>query len=149
MFPENANKTLICLIPKVRHPKQMSEMRPISLCNVVMRILMKVMANRLKPCLNSIISNNQSAFVEGRLLTDNALIAFEINHYIQRKTQGKYGVAGLKLDISKAYDRLEWSYVEMMLVKFGFPQVWIDRLMHCVKTVSYTFIRDGTIFGNV
>lgn len=64
------------------------------------------MTNRLMPCLKSIISESQSAFIEGRLLTDNALISFEINHFIRRKTQGKYGVAGLKIDISKAYDRL-------------------------------------------
>ncbi|XP_074377395.1 uncharacterized protein LOC141718924 [Apium graveolens] len=67
----------------------MSDFRPISLCNVLIRIL----------------SKNQSAFIEGRLLTDNALIAFEINHYIHQKTQGKTGVTGLKIDVSKAYDR--------------------------------------------
>lgn len=85
----------------------MSDLRPISLCNVLMRILSKLMANRLKPCLNSVISVNQSAFIEGRLLTDNAMVAFKINHYIHRKTQGKCGIAGLKVDVSKAYDRLE------------------------------------------
>ncbi|KAL8145163.1 hypothetical protein AgCh_003389 [Apium graveolens] len=58
---------------------------------------------------------------DGRLLTDNALIAYEINHYIQRKTQGKIGVVGLKVDISKAYDRLEWSFLELMMRRFKFP----------------------------
>lgn len=82
-------------------------MTNISLCNVLLRILSKVMTNRLKPCLGSIISEKQSAFIEGRLLTDNALIAFEINHFMRRKTQGKNGIAGLKIDISKAYDRLK------------------------------------------
>ncbi|XP_074377752.1 uncharacterized protein LOC141719274 [Apium graveolens] len=106
-LPRGVNSTLVCLIPKVKHPKQMMDLRPISLCNVLMRILSKVMANRLKPCLGDIISDKQSAFIEGRLLTDNALVAFEINHYIKRKTQGQKGVAGLKIDVSKAYDRLE------------------------------------------
>lgn len=106
-LPENVNKTLVCLIPKVKHPKKVVDMRPISLCNVLMRILSKVMANRLKPTLNTIISPNQSALIEGRLLTDNALIAFEVNHYIHRKTQGVTGVVGLKVDVSKSYDRLE------------------------------------------
>lgn len=82
MFPEGVNHTLICLIPKVKKPQHMSELRPISLCNVLMRIVSKVMTNRMKPCLNSLISENQSAFVEGRLLIDNALIAYEINHFI-------------------------------------------------------------------
>lgn len=56
-MPRNLNRTLVCLIPKVKHPKQMKDFRPISLCNVLIRILSKVMANRLKPCLNSIISD--------------------------------------------------------------------------------------------
>ncbi|XP_074370415.1 uncharacterized protein LOC141711691 [Apium graveolens] len=78
------------------------------------------MANRLKQCLASLILENHSAFIEGRLLTYNTLIAFELNHYIHRKTQGKNGVVGLKLDISKAYDRLEWTFLESMMIKFGF-----------------------------
>lgn len=86
-LPENVNCTLVCLIPKVKQPKQVFALRPISLCNVLMRILSKLMANRLKPCLPSIISNQQSAFIEGRLIMDNALIAYEIDHYIHRKTQ--------------------------------------------------------------
>lgn len=107
------------------------------------------MANRLEPTLHVLISSNQSAFIEGRLLTDNALLAYEINHYIHRKTQGKVGVVGLKVDISKAYDRLEWSFIAMMLQKFAFPTVWIDKVMTCIKTVSYSFLRNGAIFGDV
>lgn len=106
-LPDEVNRALVCLIPKVKYPKQVADLRPISLCNVIMRILSKVFANRLKPCLTLIISNNQSAFIEGRLLTYSALLAFVINHYIHRKTQGSDDVAALKIDISKAYDRLE------------------------------------------
>ncbi|KAL8115005.1 hypothetical protein AgCh_021723 [Apium graveolens] len=148
-LPDEVNRTLVCLIPKVKCPKQVADLRPISLCNVVMRILSKVLANRLKPCLGSIISNNQSAFIEGRLLTDNALLAFEINHYIHRKTQGNDGVAALKIDISKAYDRLEWRYIELMMNRMGFPQNWIVRVMQLVKKVSYSFLRNGKVFGDV
>lgn len=110
-FPDGVDRTLVCLIPKIKHPKQVSDFRHISLCNVLMSILSKVIANILEPCLGSIISSNQSSFIERRLLTDNALLAFEINHHIHRKTQGNDGVAGLKIDISKAYDRLEWRYI--------------------------------------
>lgn len=101
------NAALVFLILKVKEPKAMGDLRPISLCNVLVRILSKVFANRLKKCLGSIISDMQSAFLEGRLLTDNALIAFKLNHFMRRKTQGLKGVAGLKIDISKTYDRLE------------------------------------------
>lgn len=83
-LPIEVNRIIVCLVPKVKNPKNMSKIRPISLCNVLVRILSKVLSNRLKVCLSSLISNTQSAFVEGRLLTDNALIAFEINHYIKR-----------------------------------------------------------------
>ncbi|XP_074326999.1 uncharacterized protein LOC141664942 [Apium graveolens] len=95
-LPEDVNRTLACLIPKVKQLKRMVELRPISLCNVMMRIISKIMANRLKPCLHSIVSEKQSTFIEGRLLTDNALIAFEINNYIKSKMQGREGVGGLK-----------------------------------------------------
>lgn len=127
----------------------MSDFLPISLCNVLMRILSKVMTNRLKPCLKSIVTESQSAFIIGRILTDNALVAFEINHFIHRKTQGNTGVAGLKVDVSKAYDRLEWSFVESMLHKFGFHTDWISRIMTCVTTVSYSFLRKGEVFGDI
>lgn len=87
-LPSEVNRTVVCLIPKVKQPRKVTDLRPISLCNVIIRIVSKVMANRLKECLPTIISDKQSAFVEGRLLTDNALIAFELNHYIKRKRQG-------------------------------------------------------------
>ncbi|KAL8119749.1 hypothetical protein AgCh_017015 [Apium graveolens] len=148
-IPENLNTTLVCLIPKVKHPKKVADLRPISLCNVLMRILSKVLANRVKSTLQTIISEQQSAFIENRLLTDNALVAFEVNHHIHRKTQGAMGVVGLKVDVSKAYDRLEWSFIEFMHQKFDFPCLWTDRVMKCIKTVSYSFLQDGKIFGNV
>lgn len=143
------NKTTVCLISKVKHPQSMTELRPISLCNVLVKILSKVLSNRLKPCLKSLISDRQSAFVEGRLLTDNALITFEVNHFMKRRTQGKSGVAGLKIDISKAYDRLEWAFIRSMMDKFGFHAIWVDRVMKLVQTVSYNFVHNGNLFGNV
>ena len=82
-------------------------------------------------------------------MTDNTLVAFEINHYIKRKTQGKYGVTALKLDVSKAYDRLEWNFLEHMLFKFGFNETWIARILMCIKSVSYNFIQNGEVFGGV
>ena len=78
---------------------------------MLFKIITKVIANRLKTTLPVIISKAQSAFVPGRLITDNIMIAFEINHFLKRKTQGKDGVAALKIDMSKAYDRVEWSFL--------------------------------------
>lgn len=129
---------MVCLIPKVKVPQVMSELRPISLCNVLVRVLSKVLANHLKMCLKNIISDKQSAFIEGRLLIDNALVAFEINHYMRRLSQGKNGIAGFKIDISKAYDRLEWGFIRNMMLKFGFTDLWITRIMGLITSVSYS-----------
>lgn len=99
--------------------------------------------------MKTLISDKQSAFIEGRLLTNNALLAYEMNHCIKRRTHGKHGIAGLKLDVSKVYDRLEWNYIEGMLGKYGFNNTWIQRVMTCVKSVTYSFVNNGTIFGHV
>ena len=84
----------------------MKDPRPIALCNVVYKIMAKVLANRLKWILPLLIFNAQSAFVHGRSICDNILAAFEVIHYMKRKTKGKKGSVALKLDISKAYDRI-------------------------------------------
>lgn len=98
----------------------MTEFRPISLCNVLYKIVSKTLANKLKQCMGQLISINQSAFVPRRLITDNALIAFEIFHYMKRKGDGRDGTVALKLDMTKAYDRVEWSFLDHVMVKFGF-----------------------------
>lgn len=82
------------------------------------------MANRPKPCLGILISDKQSTFIKGRLLIDNALIAFEVNHNMKRLRQGQKGVAGLKINIFKAYDMLKWWFIENMMQKFGFNKTW-------------------------
>ena len=84
--------------------------RPISLGNVVSRIISKVLANRLKPILPNVISDSQSAFVPGRIIIDNTTVAFEMLHRIRNRTKGKKGHMTVKLDISKAYDRVSGSF---------------------------------------
>jgi len=105
------NRTYIALIPKCKKPSSPKDFRPISLCNVVMKIVTKTIANRLNAILPDIIDEEQSAFVKGWLITDNALIAMECFHWMKKKKKGKKGKMALKLDMSKAYDRIEWSFV--------------------------------------
>ena len=91
LSPPKFNETHIVLIPKIKEPKCMTDYRLISLCNVVFRITSKVIANRLKKLLPSIISDTQSAFVHGRLITDNVLVAFESMHHIHHKKEARKG----------------------------------------------------------
>lgn len=100
------NKTLIVLISKVRDPRSMKDFRPISLCNVIYKIIAKTLANRLKQVLDKIISPSQSAFVPARLITDNAILGFECIHAVNSRKKGKDGVVAFKLDRSKAYHRV-------------------------------------------
>ena len=120
MLPE-INYTHIFLIPKVKSLEKMSDFRPISLCNVIYKIISKVLANRLKLILPQLISPTQSAFMLGRLITDNVLVTYETLHAMHCRKKGRKGVLALKLDISKAYDRVEWSFLKGMMIKLDFP----------------------------
>jgi hypothetical protein len=91
------NDTIIALIPKTKKPERVTELRPISLCNVVYKVVSKVLSKRLRAILPEIITQNQSAFVPGRLISDNILIAYELNHYLLNKREGDLGYAALKL----------------------------------------------------
>ena len=79
----SVNFTHIVLIPKVASPEQMAQFRPISLCNILYKIASKVLVNRMKTILPQVISNSQSAFVLGRMISDNIIVAFEIIHYLK------------------------------------------------------------------
>ena len=114
------NHTYITLIPKVKSPEDVKEFRPISLCNVIYKMCSKVLANRLKKSLPQIVLESQSAFVPGRLITDNILVAFETLHHMHHQRTGKFGSMALKLDMSKAYDRVEWQYLKRVMEKMGF-----------------------------
>lgn len=130
------NKTLISLIPKVKKPKHLSEFRPISLCNVSYKIIAKYLVNRLKRALNEIIAPTQSAFVLGRMITDNAILGFKCLHAISSKRVGKDGWVALKLGMSKAYDTVEWPFLRAMLLSIGLDRAWVRILMRCVVTVQ-------------
>ncbi|KAL0397553.1 UNVERIFIED_CONTAM: hypothetical protein Scaly_0203700 [Sesamum calycinum] len=141
VMPPSLNETNIVLIPKCKNPINLTQFRPISLCNVVYKIASKTVANRLKLILDHIISPAQSAFVPHRLITDNILLAFELNHFLNTKTTGKQGYMAMKLDVSKAYDKVEWAFLEQVMAKLGFPSSFLRLIMLFVSSVSYSFMK--------
>ena len=146
--PDSLNSTFITLIPKIKDPKKVSDFRPISLCNVVYKLIAKVLVNRLKLILPYVVSDSQSAFLSGRLITDNVLVAFETLYYLKRRTQGKSRYMALKLDMSKAYDRVEWGFLERAMLHLGFSGRFVATIMSCIKSVSYSVLLNG-VPGNV
>ena len=126
-----------------KNPEFVTQFRPISLCNVLYKIFSKVLANRLKTILPTIITEHQSAFTKNRLIYDNILMAFESLHSMNNMNSGKFRYMAIKLDMIKAYDRVEWGYLENVMRKMGFNERWIGLIMACVKTVSYSILING------
>ena len=106
----------------------------------------KVLAGRLRAVLDDVISPSQSAFVPGCLISDNIIVAYEITHFLLNKIEGDLDYAALKLDMSKAYDRVEWNFLEQMMKRLGFDDQWIRLIMECVSTVSYQIKVNGDLY---
>lgn len=83
------------------------------------------------------------SFCSGRLITDNILIAYEMTHFLKNKRRGKEGFAAIKLDMSKAYDRVEWNFLRDIMQRLGFERRWIELVMNCVTTVKYCIRVNG------
>lgn len=118
LLPRNFLATTILLIPKVQSPSSWAEFRPISLCNMVNKILTKLLTNRLSHLPSSIICLNQSGFASGKNIADNILQKQELVHDIDYTC--KEGNMCVKLDMAKAYDRVHWEFLYSVLERMGF-----------------------------
>lgn len=108
-----------------------------------MKIITKILANRLKVSLTKLISPQQATFIPGRLIQDSILVAHEGFHFLRQKKGGRYAHLALKLDFNKAYDRIQWDFLEAVLKRLGFYDTWIRWMMDCVITVQFSVIVNG------
>jgi len=134
------NSTFIALIPKKDVPESFEDFRLISLCNCIYKIIAKVIAIRLFPILSRNISLEQFGFLDGRQIHEAIGVAQEVLHSVKlRKRKG----AVLKIDLSKAYDRINWLYIRMLLTHLGFNYSFISWIMGCITNVSFAVLING------
>lgn len=134
------NSTFIALIPKEVDSITPEKFKPIALCNVIYKFISKVIANRLKPLLPLLISPEQSGYVEGRQIMDGIILSHEIIHSLK---QSKQAGMILKLDLSKAFDKLSWTYIQQMLIAFGFCPMWIRCIMSLISSSFVSILVNG------
>ncbi|XP_021864500.2 uncharacterized protein [Spinacia oleracea] len=135
------NQSLLVMIPKIPNPELASHFRPISLCNTIYKCISKCLVNRMKGVLPEVISNFQHAFIPGRYMEDNILLSHELINMVN--TRKSKPMAVVKLDISKAYDRVNWTFLLKVLQAYGFPSKWVQMISQCITTVSYKAVING------
>lgn len=140
IFDHYSNFTYIALIFKVNNSINILDFRPISLYNVIYKLVLKVLINRLKQILPHIISNNQSVFMPRCLITDDIIVAYETLHFMKTRQKLHKGSMTVKLDISKAYNKLEWIFLEAIMRRLGFDEEWISKVMTCVTMVTFAVL---------
>ena len=145
---KEVNHTFLALIPKVEKPETTAQFRPISLCNTLYKIIAKILVNRMRPILQRLIHPCQSAFVPNRAIHDNILVAHEIMNKF-KNCRSKRGYVALKLDMEKAYDRIEWDFLFNCLQQLGFDDTWIKWVRECISTVTYSIVINGESCGHI
>lgn len=144
-LPKGLNSTILALVPKRDNGMEMKDYRPISLCNVIYKVISKVLANRLKCILPRVISQNQSAFVKERLLMENVLLATElVKDYHKDSISPR---CAMKIDIAKAFDSVQWEFLLNTLQALNLPQRFIHWIRLCITTASFSVQVNGELAG--
>jgi hypothetical protein len=135
------NSTFIALIPKVDSPQRLNDFRPISLVGSLYKILAKLLANRLRMVIGSVISETQTAFVKDRQILDGILIANEV---VDEARRLKKELLLFKVDFEKAYDSVDWGYLDAVMGKMGFPSLWRKWIRECISTATASVLVNGS-----
>ncbi|XP_024158077.2 uncharacterized protein LOC112165700 [Rosa chinensis] len=144
IIPPGLNHTVISLIPKVDGPQHMANFRPISLCSTIYKVISKIIVARIRPLMQQLISPNQVSYVPGRNISDNVMIAQEMLFKF-KKSCGGLGFFAWKVDLSKAYDRLSWQFIEMVLYEAQFPHSLVKLIMSCITSTSFQICFNGEL----
>lgn len=135
------NCTGITLVLKTVQPVTVKEYRPIAYCTVLYKIISKVLATRLQQVISDVISDSQAGFIPGRKIADNIILARKLVQTYGRKHTSPRCM--LKIDLQKAYDSIEWVYLQRVMEELGFPMKFMAWIMECVKTVNYSIVVNG------
>ncbi|KAJ3685147.1 hypothetical protein LUZ61_014311 [Rhynchospora tenuis] len=136
----------VVLIPKIDDPKEVTDYRPVSVCNFIYKVISKLLSARMRVIMSKLVGSNQCAFVPGRIISDNILLLREIMHSFASSAFPKQAFC-FKCDLSKAFDRMEWHFVVRVLQLYGFPPAFISWVMGCVTSASFAILFNGSTDG--
>ncbi|CAH1428278.1 unnamed protein product [Lactuca virosa] len=139
------NATRIMLVPKVEFPRKVSDFRPIACCNTLYKCISKIRVNRIRNNLGDIVSKNHSAFIPGRSILDNILLAQDL--MVGYKNKRGIPKCTLKIDIQKAYDTVDWKLLKRILLGFGFHPIMTEWIMACVSSPWFMLNFNGEDHG--
>ena len=142
IIPPHLNDTHIALIPKKLVCHLPSDFRPISLCNVIYKIIAKSLANRLKQHLPDYVHPSQQAFIEGRRISNNIIVAQEISHSFSLSSFDGHDFM-IKIDLAKHFDRIEWHFIVDALKRKGLNDHFIKLFHACISTPNFSVIING------
>ncbi|KAK6786448.1 hypothetical protein RDI58_014973 [Solanum bulbocastanum] len=140
------NCTTITLVPKIPNHVIVKDFRPIACCTVLYKIIAKVMATRMQKIMPSIIYEAQTGFIPGRRICDNIILAQKLVQAYTRKYISARCM--IKIDLQKAYDSVEWIYLEQVLEELCFPTQFRRWIMQCMTIVNYTVLVNGAFIDS-